>query len=256
VRSNLEVPKKKICRNFAGPLLSRSGWARLSYHRRKGKRRSRSSGVLGRLEKKGDFFENHQLVISSVIGHLVELPLPAEIDWSFENLPIIPDHFPLRPIATTEKRYRLLRELTERKDVDELVNACDAGREGELIFRYLIKLTGIKKSLRRLWLQSLTSDAIRFAFANLRSDREMIPLAEAAVCRSESDWLVGINATRAVTALKAKQGGFPLTRVGRVQTPTLAMLVGREERVRKFEPKTYWEVLAYFEVSAGGYRGR
>jgi DNA topoisomerase III len=219
------------------------------------------SRALGRFEKKADYFENEQLVISSAIGHLVELCLPAEIDkrkgkWSFQNLPIIPADFQLKAIPKNETRFKLLRRLMERKDVDEIVNACDAGREGELIFRYLIKLAGVKKPLRRLWLQSMTADAIRSAFTHLRSDREMIPLAEAAVCRSESDWLVGINATRAMTAFNSKVGGFQLTPVGRVQTPTLAILVEREERIRAFEPKNYWEVLADFEVSAGRYRGR
>ena len=217
--------------------------------------------ALGRFEKKGDYFENDRFVVSSAIGHLVELCLPAELDkkkgkWSFQSLPIIPEEFQLKPIAKTESRYKLLRRLMERPDVSEIVNACDAGREGELIFRYLVKLAGAKKPLSRLWLQSMTADAIRSAFAHLRSDREMIPLAEAAVCRSESDWLVGINATRAMTAFNSKVGGFQLTPVGRVQTPTLAILVEREEKIRRFEPKNYWEVLADFSVSAGSFRGR
>ncbi|HEY4814903.1 MAG TPA: DNA topoisomerase, partial [Chthoniobacterales bacterium] len=217
--------------------------------------------VLGRFEKKGDYFENDRFVVSSAIGHLVELCLPAELDkkkgkWSFQSLPIIPDEFQLKPIAKTESRYKLLRRLMERPDVTEIVNACDAGREGELIFRYLVRLAGVKKPFSRLWLQSMTTEAIRTAFAHLRADREMIPLAEAAVCRSESDWLVGINATRAMTAFNSKVGGFQLTPVGRVQTPTLAILVEREERIRRFEPKSYWEVLADFNVSAGSFRGR
>jgi DNA topoisomerase III len=217
--------------------------------------------ALGRFEKKGDYFENDRFVVSSAIGHLVELCLPAELDkkkgkWSFQNLPIIPDEFQLKPIAKTENRYKLIRRLMERPDVTEIVNACDAGREGELIFRYLVRLAGIKKPLSRLWLQSMTADAIRSAFAHLRADREMIPLAEAAVCRSESDWLVGINATRAMTAFNSKVGGFQLTPVGRVQTPTLAILVEREERIRRFEPKSYWEVVADFNVSRGTFRGR
>src|ERR1700722_17391628 len=217
--------------------------------------------ALGRFEKKGDYFENDRFVVSSAIGHLVELCLPAELDkkkgkWSFQSLPIIPEEFQLKPIAKTESRYKLLRRLMEWQDVSEIINACDAGREGELIFRYLVKLAGVKKPFSRLWLQSMTADAIRSAFTLLRADREMIPLAEAAVCRSESDWLVGINATRAMTAFNSKVGGFQLTPVGRVQTPTLAILVEREERIRRFEPKSYWEVLADFNVSAGSFRGR
>jgi DNA topoisomerase III len=172
--------------------------------------------------------------ISSAIGHLVEFSLPAEIS---RNLPIGPEDFPLRPIAKTENRYQLLRRLMERKDVDEIVNACDAGREGELVFRFLIKLAGIKKPLRRLWLQSMTSDAIRSAFGHLRTDSEMIPLAEAAVCRFESDWLVGINAARAMinclNIVKVREVG--LTFLGRLQAPTLAILV--DDRARPEEPR-------------------
>ena len=217
--------------------------------------------TLGRFEKKGDYFENETYIVSSAIGHLVELCLPGELDkkrgkWSFQNLPIIPDEFQLKPIAKTEARYKLLKRLMKRDDVDLIINACDAGREGELVFRYLVRLAGVTKPLKRLWLQSMTNEAIRTAFARLRSDLEMIPLAEAAVCRSESDWLVGINATRAMTAFNSKAGGFQLTPVGRVQTPTLAILVEREENIRSFEPRTYWEVYADFDVQKGTYRGR
>src|SRR5246500_131478 len=169
--------------------------------------------ALGKFEKKGEYFENDRFVISSAIGHLVELCLPGELDkrrgkWSFQNLPIIPEQFELKPIEKTESRFKLLKRLMKRDDIDLIINACDAGREGELIFRYLVKLAGIKKRLERLWLQSMTQPAIRSAFDRLRTDAEMIPLAEAAVCRSESDWLVGINGTRAMTAFNSKVGGF------------------------------------------------
>jgi DNA topoisomerase-3 len=217
--------------------------------------------ALGKFEKQGDYFENEHYVVSSAIGHLVELCLPGELDkrqgkWSFQNLPIIPDEFQLKPIEKTESRFKLLKRLMKRDDIDLIINACDAGREGELIFRYLVRLAGIKKQLKRLWLQSMTQPAIKAAFDRLRTDAEMIPLAEAAVCRSESDWLVGINATRAMTAFNSKVGGFQLTPVGRVQTPTLAILVEREERIRSFEPRTYWELFADFDVQKGTYRGR
>jgi DNA topoisomerase-3 len=217
--------------------------------------------ALGRFEKKGDYFENKQYVVSSAIGHLVELCLPGELDkkrgkWSFQNLPIIPDSFELKLIEKTKGRFKLLKQLMKRDDVEVLINACDAGREGELIFRYLIKLSGVSKPIKRLWLQSMTHESIAAAFARLRSDQEMIPLADAAVCRSESDWLVGINGTRAMTAFNSKEGGFQLTPVGRVQTPTLAILTEREERIRSFEPRTYWEVFADFDVQKGTYRGR
>jgi DNA topoisomerase-3 len=217
--------------------------------------------ALGKFEKHGDYFENDTYVVSSAIGHLVELCMPGELDkkrgkWSFQNLPIIPEHFELKPIEKTETRFKLLKRLMKRDDVDLVINACDAGREGELIFRYLVQLAGTHKPLKRLWLQSMTLQSIKSAFDRLRTDAEMIPLAEAAVCRSESDWLVGINATRAMTAFNSKVGGFQLTPVGRVQTPTLAILVEREERIRSFEPRTYWELMADFDVEKGSYRGR
>jgi len=150
----------------------------------------------------------------------------------------------------------MLKRLLKRADVTEIINACDAGREGELIFRMIIKLSGVNKPVRRLWLQSMTPDAIRAAFQRLRSDEEMIPLAKAAFCRAESDWLVGINGTRAMTAFNSKAGGFQLTPVGRVQTPTLAILVEREKKIRAFKPRTYFEVFGDFGVQAGSYRGR
>jgi DNA topoisomerase-3 len=217
--------------------------------------------ALGKFEKHGDYFENDSYVVSSAIGHLVELCMPGELDkkrgkWSFQNLPIIPEHFELKPIEKTESRFKLLKRLMKRDDIDLVINACDAGREGELIFRYLVQLAGTRKPFKRLWLQSMTLQSIKSAFDRLRPDAEMIPLAEAAVCRSESDWLVGINATRAMTAFNSKVGGFQLTPVGRVQTPTLAILVEREERIRSFEARTYWELMADFDVQKGSYRGR
>jgi DNA topoisomerase-3 len=217
--------------------------------------------VLGKIPKKDDYFENDEYVVTSAVGHLVELCLPGEMDkkrgkWSFANLPIVPDHFDLKPIEKTLARFNLIKRLLKRADVVEVINACDAGREGELIFHYLMKLAGPAKPTKRLWLQSMTPEAIREAFRELRSGAEMVPLADAAVCRSESDWLVGINGTRAMTAFNSKGGGFQLTPVGRVQTPTLAILSEREEKIRAFEPRQYFEVYADFGVLAGSYRGR
>src|SRR6202162_4073677 len=158
--------------------------------------------ALGGFKKGDEHFENERYIISSALGHLVELALPTELDvkrgkWSFANLPIIPDEFELKPIEKTKARFNMLKKLMKRDDVDLLINACDAGREGELIFRYLVKLSDVKKPIRRLWLQSMTADSIRDAFNHLRSEEEMVPLSKAAVCRSESDWLWGINRTRA-----------------------------------------------------------
>lgn len=217
--------------------------------------------VLGGFDKHDDYFESDEYVLSSAIGHLLELAVPEEYEvkrgkWSFANLPVIPPHFTLAPIEKTESRLKLLSRLIKRKDVTGLINACDAGREGELIFNYIAQHAKNNKPVRRLWLQSMTPQAIRTGFAALRSDEEMTGLAEAAVCRSESDWLVGINGTRALTAFNSKSGGFHLTTVGRVQTPTLAIVVGREEKIRKFVPRDYWEVEATFAAAAGDYKGR
>jgi len=217
--------------------------------------------ALGKIPKKDDYFENDEYVITSAVGHLVELCLPGEMDkkrgkWSFANLPIIPDHFDLKPIEKSTPRYNLVRRLLKRKDIDSVINACDAGREGELIFHYLLQLAGNAKPARRLWLQSMTADAIRQAFERLRPAESMIPLTNAAVCRSESDWLVGINSTRAMTAFNSKTGGFQLTPVGRVQTPTLTILTDREQKIRAFKPRTYFEVYGDFDIQAGSYRGR
>src|SRR5437870_5476880 len=217
--------------------------------------------ALGGFKKADEHFENERYIISSALGHLVELCLPSELDvkrgkWSFANLPIIPDEFGLKAIEKTQWRFNLLKRLIQRKDVTELINACDAGREGELIFRYLVKLIGSKKPVRRLWLQSMTAESIRAAFEHLRSNEEMVPLSKAAVCRSESDWLVGIKGTRAMTAFNNRTGGFQLTPVGRVQTPTLAILAEREDKIHQFKPRDYYEVFSDFEVKAGTYRGR
>jgi DNA topoisomerase-3 len=144
----------------------------------------------------------------------------------------------------------------KRKDVDRLINACDAGREGELIFRLIVQHAKAKQPVQRLWLQSMTPQAIRDGFAHLRSDNDMQPLADAARCRSEADWLVGINGTRAMTAFNSKGGGFFLTTVGRVQTPTLSIVVEREEKIRRFVPRDYWEVRAEFACAAGFYEGK
>jgi DNA topoisomerase-3 len=217
--------------------------------------------ALGGFTKQGDYYENDRWVLSSAIGHLVELAEPAEFQvkrgkWTFAHLPVIPDRFELAPIERTESRLKLLTRLIKRKDVDALVNACDAGREGELIFRNIVQHAQARQAIKRLWLQSMTPNAIREGFAALRDDASMQPLAHAAVCRSEADWLVGINGTRAMTAFNSRSGGFQLTTVGRVQTPTLAIVVEREERIRKFVPRDYWEIHASFLAAAGTYVGR
>lgn len=217
--------------------------------------------ALGGFTKHGDYYESDQYVLSSAVGHLLELAVPEEHEvkrgkWSFAHLPVIPPHFELKPIEKSEERLKLLLRLIKRKDVTGLINACDAGREGELIFRYIVRYAKTRKPIERLWLQSMTPEAIREGFAQLKKDEELRPLADAAVCRSEADWLVGINGTRAMTAFNSKDGGFYKTTVGRVQTPTLRILVEREEQIRNFVPRDYWEVHATFACAGGEYSGR
>ncbi len=217
--------------------------------------------ALGGFVRKGDYFESDEYLLSSAVGHLLELAVPDEYEvkkgkWSFKHLPVIPPYFELAPLEKSEQRLNLLLRLMKRRDVSGLINACDAGREGELIFRYIVQHARIKKPIERLWLQSMTPQSIRDGFNSLRADKELLPLADAAKCRSEADWLVGINGTRAMTAFNSKEGGFYLTTVGRVQTPTLAILVEREEKIRAFTPRDYWEVHARFGARAGEYPGR
>lgn len=216
---------------------------------------------LGGFAKHDEYFESDEYVLSSAVGHLLEIKAPEEFEvkrgkWSFANLPVLPPHFDLNPIKKTESRLKVLTKLIKRKDVGGLINACDAGREGELIFRLIVDFAKSKLPVERLWLQSMTPAAIRQAFTELRTDQDMMPLADAARCRSEADWMVGINGTRAMTAFNSKEGGFYLTTVGRVQTPTLTIVVEREEKIRKFKPRTYFEVKASFGAKAGAYEGK
>jgi DNA topoisomerase-3 len=217
--------------------------------------------ALGGFKKEKEYFEGDEYVVTSAVGHLLQLCLPNELDkkrgkWSFDSLPVIPPKFELKPIERSESRLKVVQKLLKRKDITKLINACDAGREGELIFRYIVQFTNSTKPIQRLWLQSMTPDAIREGFQKLKSDDEMLPLADAAVCRSESDWLVGINGTRALTALNSKGGGFFLTPVGRVQTPTLAMVVDRELKIKNFQSRNYWELHGTFLCESGSYVGR
>ena len=217
--------------------------------------------ALGGFKKQNDYYESDHYVLSSAVGHLLELCVPEQYEvkrgkWTFAHLPVIPPHFDLRPIERNENRLKLLLKLIKRPDVVALINACDAGREGELIFRYIVQYSRAKQPIKRLWLQSMTPAALREGFGQLRDDLAMRPLADAAVCRSESDWLIGINGTRAMTAFNSKSGGFHLTTVGRVQTPTLAILVEREERIKNFVSRNYWEVHGSFAAQAGEYPGR
>ncbi len=221
--------------------------------------------IAGKFEKHDDHFESDTYVVTSAVGHLVEIQAPEQFDvkrgkWSFANLPVIPPFFDLKPVDKTKTRLNAVIKQAKRKDVNALVNACDAGREGELIFRLIEQYAGgakpLGKPVQRLWLQSMTPQAIRDGFDHLRSNIQMQGLADAARSRSEADWLVGINGTRAMTAFNSRDGGFFLTTVGRVQTPTLAVVVEREEQIRKFISRDYWEIHASFEALAGSYPGK
>ncbi len=221
--------------------------------------------VVGKFDKAADHFENDRYIVTSAVGHLVEIKAPDEYDvkrgkWSFANLPVVPPHFDLAPIDKAKTRLNAVVKLCKRKDVTELINACDAGREGELIFRLIEQYAGgakgLNKPVKRLWLQSMTPQAIREGFEQLKSDEQLQGLADAARSRSEADWLVGINGTRAMTAFNSRDGGFFLTTVGRVQTPTLSIVVEREEKIRRHVPRDYWELRATFAAQAGEYEGK
>lgn len=223
------------------------------------------SGQLGKFEKKGksrdsQYFESDQAMITSAVGHLVELKMPTTADgknlpWKFEALPAIPKQFELQPIEQSKARLNHVIKLAKKKEVSLIVNACDAGREGELIFQYLMDFGQIQKPVKRLWMQSMTTGAIKEAWGKLREGSAMADLADAAKCRSEADWLVGLNSTRALTCYRSRHGGFNITATGRVQTPTLAILAKREREIQAFEPMDYAEVHADFEVAAGQYPG-
>src|SRR6185503_13011907 len=217
--------------------------------------------ALGKVPKHGDHYENGEYVISYALGHLVELEMPEDIDkkkygfWRLETLPIIPEKFGLKPIEDSKERFNALKKLLARKDIGQVINACDAGREGELIFAYLYQLTKCKLPVKRAWMQTMTTGGIREAFKNLRDGEKMRGLEEAARCRSESDWLIGINGTRALTKRMFGSRAGNVASVGRVQTPTLAIVYARELEIRNFKPRDFWRVTATFEVAKGRYEG-
>ena len=210
--------------------------------------------ALGGFEKKIDYYESEDSFITWAVGHLVQLAEPEDYNrdykyWTLQSLPILPSHFNLKPIAKAEGRLKTISSLAKKSN--EVVNACDAGREGELIFRYICDYLGLVSKTDRLWLQSMTQNAILEGFGHLRPSKELINLGEAAKCRSEADWLIGINATRAFTRRLGS-----LLSIGRVQTPTLAILVGREKEVTAFISQTYYEVFATFSCGSNEYQGK
>ncbi|WP_003542029.1 DNA topoisomerase III [Desulfotomaculum nigrificans] len=215
------------------------------------------TSVLGRFESKDGYLENSEYLISWAFGHLVELADPAVYDpaltkWALETLPIIPDPFKLTEISgSSAKQLRALKKLLNLPEVVQVINACDAGREGELIFRRIYRYCNCRKPIKRLWLSETTPSAVKAAFAALRDGREYNNLAAAAEARSQADWLVGINGTRAFSVRHNT-----VLSVGRVQTPTLNLVVSREREIQNFVSKPYWEVYAGFQVNGGTYRGK
>ncbi len=217
--------------------------------------------VIGATRKGEGCLEGPDVRVTWCIGHLAELEDPAHYQaawkrWSFDTLPMIPETFALRVRSgDIQAHFAALKRMLRDRAVTEIVNACDAGREGELIFRYVYELVGCTRPVIRLWTSSLTDEAIRVAWARLRPAAEFDALADAARCRSEADWLVGLNATRALTCLARQGGGEQLLSVGRVQTPTLAMIVARDRAIAAFVPEPYWLVKARFEAGEAGAEG-
>jgi DNA topoisomerase-3 len=219
--------------------------------------------VLGATGRQDGWLEGHGLQITWCLGHLVELEEPSHYQdawkrWSFETLPMLPEEFSLRPRkgGGTDERLKVLRKLLKSRDIDCIINACDAGREGELIFRFVYEMLDCRLPVERLWVSSLTDSAIKAAWGKLRPGDELVPLSHAARCRAESDWLVGLNATRALTCLARKAGGEQLLSVGRVQTPTLAMIVDRDQAIADFVPEKFWRVEAQFQAQEAEWKGR
>src|SRR4051795_2905213 len=204
-------------------------------------------------EKTERWLEGPEHIISWAVGHLVQLAEPDEYDdkfkkWRMADLPIVPPKFKL--VVRDErsrKQMSVITRMLKRDDVDEVINACDAGREGELIFAWTFEKAGAKKPVRRLWLSSMTSAAIKQAFGALKPASEFELLEQAARSRSEADWIVGMNATRAATIRLRSSFDGAVSR-GRVQTPTLAIIARREEEIRAFVPEPYWLVDATFET--------
>ena len=218
------------------------------------------AAALGGFTEHEGYSESERYVISFAVGHLFELLEPEEIDpkykrWLLDDLPILPEEFHFKPKSGQAERIRTLKKLIQRDDIDLVVNACDAGREGELIFREIVKHFASHKPVRRLWLQSMTDDSIREGFSHLRPGADFEGLGAAAECRAYSDWLIGMNATRALTKRLKGRKEKTAWSAGRVQTPTLALLVERELEVLAHVPRPYWRVTGTFEHDGQTYTG-
>ncbi len=217
------------------------------------------ASFLGATGRREGYFEGKGYQVTWALGHLVTLMEPEDYDpalkkWSLETLPFVPERFGLKPIAESRSRKQLAVVRRLLRSADELICATDAGREGELIFRYIQELAGCtKKPARRLWLSSLTESAIRDAFRRLRPLADYDALYAAARCRSEADWVVGLNATRFYTVSHRASG--VLLSVGRVQTPVLAMIVRRDDEIRAFKPEPFWELLTRYREATFKFTG-
>src|SRR5947209_1672770 len=218
------------------------------------------AAALGATRRGEGFIEGREDIVTWCVGHLVELDEPDAYDarlkhWRIEDLPIIPDKFKYHPAERTRDQFKVIKQLMARADVESIINAADAGREGELIFDLVYTLAGCRKPVARLWISSLTRDAISAGFAQLKPASEYAGLRDSARARQQSDWLVGLNATRAQTIMARKAGHEGVYSLGRVQTPTLALIVARDDEIAHFVPVTYYEVIAEFKADAGTYRG-
>jgi DNA topoisomerase III len=216
--------------------------------------------ALGGFREEDGYSERDDLIVTFAVGHLYELLAPEELDdkfkrWTLDVLPILPEEFGYKVKKGQTDRIRTIQRLIRRDDVDVIVNACDAGREGELIFREIVENLGARQPIRRLWLQSMTDAAIRTGFGSLRRGEELQGLADAAACRAQSDWLIGMNATRALTKRLKSRKEKTSWSAGRVQTPTLAMLVDKEFEVLAHVARPYWRVTATFEHEGNRYQG-
>src|SRR3712207_1101356 len=218
------------------------------------------AAALGAARRGEGFISGERDIVTWCVGHLVELDDPQAYDarferWRVEDLPILPEEFKYHPSDRTLEQFHVIRALLGREDVTSVVNAADAGREGELIFDLVYTLAGCRKPVERLWISSLTREAILEGFRNLRPAGEYAGLRDSAHARQRADWLVGINATRAQTVKARRAGHEGVFSLGRVQTPTLALIVARDREIAEFVPTTYYEVFADFETEAGTYRG-
>jgi len=212
------------------------------------------ANALGNFKKTGGFFEREDMIVVGAVGHLLGLQCPPGQDV---GIPVIPTHFELVPIETSADRLALVESLIARRDVVALINCCDAGREGELIFRYIYSHSGTKKPIKRMWLQSMTPDAIKAGYDDLKEGTAFDNLYDAAVCRSESDWLMGINGSRCLTWFNnIMYDSRDMVTAGRVQTPVVTIVADRENEILNFVPRPYWEVVATFAVAAGEYNGK